>query len=214
LGGKLNAMSYKLPQDLTDAVKTTLDDWRKEGKARRLWAGDASLWTSTDAAQWLGWLNVVDAEVKDADRLEAFAAEIKRAAVTDPGSSLEKMAQTDRFRAVFHGVPTIGGRYSVLSDFGMVPAAATGIAVRSFLERTSEMVRSCVASAPPAENPGVVLGAILGAAARLGRDKLTVIASPAIAALGAWLEQLLAESTGKQGRGISPLDGEPIGAPA
>ena len=115
---------------------------------------------------------------------------------------------------MFHGVPTIGGRYSVLSDFGMVPAAATGIAVRRFLDRTAEMVRSCMASAPPVENPGVVLGAIVGAAARLGRDKLTVIASPGIAALGAWLEQLLAESTGKLGRGIIPVDGEPIGAPA
>src|SRR5204863_430249 len=112
---------------------------------------------------------------------EAGAAE-HFIAVTDPGSSLEKLAQADRFRAVFHGVPTIGGRYSVLSDFGMVPAAATGIAVRRFLEHTAEMVRSCTASAPPVENPGVVLGAILGAAARLGRDKLTVIASPGIAA--------------------------------
>jgi transaldolase/glucose-6-phosphate isomerase len=111
-------------------------------------------------------------------------------------------------------VPTIGGRYSVLSDFGMVPAAASGIAVRPFLERTDVMVRSCAASVPPVENPGVVLGAIIGAAARLGRDKVTVIASPGIAALGAWLEQLLAESTGKQGRGIIPVDGEPIGAPA
>jgi len=116
--------------------------------------------------------------------------------------------------AVFHGDPAIGGRYSVLSDFGMVPAAASGIAVRPFLERTDVMVRSCAASVPPIENPGVVLGAILGTAARLGRDKLTVIASPGIASLGAWLEQLLAESTGKQGRGIIPVDSEPVGAPA
>jgi transaldolase/glucose-6-phosphate isomerase len=96
----------------------------------------------------------------------------------------------------------------------MVPAAASGIAVRPFLERTAAMVRSCAASAPPVENPGIVLGAILGSAARLGRDKLTVIASPGIASLGAWLEQLLAESTGKLGRGIIPVDGEPVGAPA
>src|SRR5437762_8834221 len=135
-------------------------------------------------------------------------------AITDPGSALEKSAQKEKFRAVFHGVPTIGGRYSVLSDFGMVPAAASGIAVRPFLERTAAMVRSCAASAPPVVNPGVVLGAILGSAARLGRDKLTVIASPGLASLGAWLEQLLAESTGKLGRGIVPLDGEPVGAPA
>jgi transaldolase/glucose-6-phosphate isomerase len=96
----------------------------------------------------------------------------------------------------------------------MIPAAASGIAVRPFLERTAAMVRSCAASVPPVENPGIVLGAILGAAAKMGRDKLTVIASAGIAGLGAWLEQLLAESTGKLGRGIVPLDGEPIGAPA
>jgi transaldolase/glucose-6-phosphate isomerase len=135
-------------------------------------------------------------------------------AITDPGSALEESARKEKFHAVCHGLPTIGGRYSVLSDFGMIPAAASGIAVRPFLERTAAMVRSCAASVPPVENPGIVLGAILGAAAKMGRDKLTVIASAGIAGLGAWLEQLLAESTGKLGRGIVPLDGEPIGAPA
>ena len=96
----------------------------------------------------------------------------------------------------------------------MVPAAAIGIDVRTFLERTAEMVRSCSASSPPIENPGVLLGAIIGVAAKQGRDKLTVIASPGIASFGAWLEQLLAESTGKQGRGIIPVDAEPVGTPA
>ncbi|HEY4470756.1 MAG TPA: transaldolase, partial [Stellaceae bacterium] len=143
---------------------------------------------------------------------EAGAAE-HFIAVTDPGSSLEEKARAEKFRAVCHGDPTIGGRYSVLSDFGMVPAAVTGIAVRPFLERTATMVRSCAASVPPIENPGVVLGAIIGAAAIRGRDKVTVIASPGIASVGAWLEQLLAESTGKQGRGVVPVDAEPIGAP-
>src|SRR5712691_5243585 len=130
-------------------------------------------------------------------------------AITDPGSPVEKKARADGFRNVFHGEPTIGGRYSVLSDFGMVPAAAIGIDTPDFLERAAEMVRSCTASAPPIENPGVILGAILGVAARHGRDKLTIITSP-----GAWLEQLLAESTGKLGRGIVPVDAEPVGAPA
>src|SRR5439155_19346216 len=92
-------------------------------------------------------------------------------AITDPGSSLEKAALADGFR-VFHGVPTIGGRYSVLSHFGMVPAAAIGVDVRRFLERTAAMVRSCPASAPAVENPGIVLGTILGAAAAQGRDKV------------------------------------------
>jgi transaldolase/glucose-6-phosphate isomerase len=134
-------------------------------------------------------------------------------AITDPGSSMQQVAERDRFRHVFFGKPSIGGRYSVLSDFGMVPAAAMGLDLSRFLEATSAMVRSCCASAPPAQNPGVVLGAIMGTLARSGRDKVTIVASPAIAGLGAWLEQLLAESTGKQGRGLIPVDGEPLGPP-
>ncbi len=309
LGSKLNAMSWKLPGDLAEGVKAALEDWRSEGKLRRLWAGDAALWTESDEGQWLGWLGIVDAQLKAAGHLEAFAADVRRGgfsdmlllgmggsslgaevlaqsfgnrpgfprlqivdstdpaqlrriestvdlkqtlfivssksgstlepnilkqyfferakaalgdaaaashfvAITDPGSSVEKMARAQGFRQVFHGVATIGGRYSVLSDFGMAPAAAIGVDTGSFLERAAEMVRSCTASAPPNENPGAILGAILGVAAQIGRDKLTIIASPGIAALGAWLEQLLAESTGKLGRGIVPVDAEPVGAPA
>ena len=309
LGTKLNVMTHKLPKELDDAVKAELEDWRKGGKVRRLWGGDASLWTETDEASWLGWLTVVDEELKAIGHLDAFAADVQRAgftdalllgmggsslgpevlaqtfgakagvprlqivdttdpaqlrriessvdlartlfivssksgstlepnilkqyfharaqaalgeaaaarhfiAITDPGSSVEKIAHAEHFRRVFHGVPSIGGRYSVLSDFGMAPAAAIGVDTRSFLERTAEMVRSCAASAPPVENPGVILGAILGLAAKQGRDKLTIIASPGVAALGAWLEQLLAESTGKLGRGIIPVDAEPVGTPA
>jgi transaldolase/glucose-6-phosphate isomerase len=135
-------------------------------------------------------------------------------AITDPGSSLEKVALNEGFRYVFHGLPSIGGRYSVLSHFGMVPAAAIGIDPQAFLESTAEMVRSCTASAPPVENPGVILGAILGTCQRRGRDKVTIIASKGIADFGAWLEQLLAESTGKLGKGIVPVDAEPVGAPA
>jgi transaldolase/glucose-6-phosphate isomerase len=134
-------------------------------------------------------------------------------AVTDPGSELEKVAGRDGFRHVFHGQPSIGGRYSVLSNFGLVPAAAAGIDVADLLDATRTMVRSCAADVPPAENPGVLLGAALGAAARAGRDKVTIVASPGIASLGAWLEQLLAESTGKRGRGLVPVDQEPLGPP-
>jgi transaldolase/glucose-6-phosphate isomerase len=123
------------------------------------------------------------------------------------------VALNESFRCVFHGLPSIGGRYSVLSDFGMVPAAAIGVDVRAFLDSTAEMVRSCAASAPPVENPGVILGAILGTCQRRGRDKVTIIASSGIADFGAWLEQLLAESTGKLGKGIVPVDAEPLGAP-
>jgi transaldolase/glucose-6-phosphate isomerase len=135
-------------------------------------------------------------------------------AITDPGSSLEKAALTEGLRCVFHGLPSIGGRYSVLSDFGMVPAAAIGVDVRAFLESTAEMVRSCAASSPPVENPGVILGAILGTCQRHGRDKVSIVASKGIGDFGAWLEQLLAESTGKLGKGIVPVDAEPLGPPA
>ena len=132
-------------------------------------------------------------------------------AVTDPGSSLERRAKQLGFAHVFHGVPSIGGRYSVLSKFGLVPAAAMGLDVKRLLETTQTMQRACGADVPPAENPGVQLGVAMGVAAtRFGRDKVTIIASPGIADLGAWLEQLLAESTGKQGRGLIPLAGEPL----
>jgi transaldolase/glucose-6-phosphate isomerase len=310
LGPKLNAMSWKLPKALQDGVDAALEDWRREGKVRRLWAGDASLWTETDEARWLGWLTIVDSQLTASGHLDAFAADVKRArftdalllgmggsslgpevlaltlgskpgfprlqivdstdpaqlrrieasidlkktlfivssksgstlepnifkqyffaraaaalgsdeaaaghfvAITDPGSSVEQTARAEGFRQVFHGAPTIGGRYSVLSDFGMAPAAAIGIDPADFLERAAEMARSCSANAPPIENPGVILGAILGVAATHGRDKATIIASSGIAPLGAWLEQLLAESTGKLGRGIIPVDAEPLGAPA
>src|SRR6266403_215269 len=134
-------------------------------------------------------------------------------AVTDPGSKMQHVAENDKFRHIFFGVSSIGGRYSALSNFGMVPAAVMGIDVPKFLSRTEEMVHACGATVPAAENPGVVLGAILGAAANQGRDKVTIISSPGISDLGAWLEQLLAESTGKIGKGIVPVDQERLAKP-
>ncbi|HMF91144.1 MAG TPA: bifunctional transaldolase/phosoglucose isomerase [Candidatus Angelobacter sp.] len=134
-------------------------------------------------------------------------------AITDPGSKMQQVAETGHFRNIFPGVPRIGGRYSALSNFGMVPAAVMGLDVRRFLERTQKMVQACAATVPAAENPGVVLGAILGALANLGRNKVTLVASPGIRDLGAWLEQLLAESTGKQGKGLIPVDREDLGRP-
>ncbi len=123
---------------------------------------------------------------------------------------METVAESDGFRNVFFGDPGIGGRYSVLSNFGMVPAAAMGVDLEQFLHSTSLMVRACAAGTPPSENPGVKLGAVLGIGATTGRDKVTIVASPHIADVGAWLEQLLAESTGKQGHGIVPIDNEPL----
>ena len=129
-------------------------------------------------------------------------------AVTDPGSKMQQVAETDKFWKIFAGVPSIGGRYSALSNFGMVPAAAMGLDVGKFLKGTHEMVSACGANSAADANPGVILGTILGVAANHGRDKITIIASPGVFDLGAWLEQLIAESTGKIGKGIIPVDRE------
>ncbi len=134
-------------------------------------------------------------------------------AITDPGSKLQAEAEKDKFRYIFHGLPSIGGRYSALSNFGIVPPAVMGLDVTKFLDRTEEMVQACVASVPVDKNPGVMLGIVLGTAAKSHRDKVTIITSPAISDLGAWLEQLLAESTGKQGKGLIPVDREQLSSP-
>ncbi|MFI5126960.1 MAG: bifunctional transaldolase/phosoglucose isomerase, partial [Candidatus Acidiferrales bacterium] len=300
--------TYSLPDGLGQAVKQTIDEWTNSGKIRRLWAHDATLWTGTDEAKWLGWLGVTEDQIAHANQLTDVAKDVQaegfthavllgmggsslcpevlsktfgktpgfpdlhvldstdpaqikaiesqidikktlfivssksgttlepnifkqyfferakqasgaeRAgkqfiAITDPGSKLQTVAEGDKFRHIFHGVPSIGGRYSALSDFGLVPGAVMGVDVRKFLDRTEEMVQACASSVPANENPGAVLGAILGVLAKNGRDKVTLITSPGIHDLGAWLEQLLAESTGKQGKGLIPVDREEIGAP-
>ncbi len=307
LGDKLSTMQATLPEKLAGEVKAAMEDWRKHGKVRDLWAHDASLWSGADEAKWLGWLRVVEDRSADLPALQAFQDEIKAegfqhilllgmggsslgpevlaetfgrqagfpellvldstdpaqiaalharvdltktlcivssksggtlepnifkayfwdamqkavgdkagqhfVAVTDPGSKMQRVAEADGFRRVFMGDPAIGGRYSVLSNFGLVPAAAMGLDLHGFLYSAALMMRGCAAGTPPDENPGVQLGVILGTAAKAGRDKVTVIASPGIHDVGAWLEQLLAESTGKQGHGIVPVDSEPLGAP-
>ncbi len=151
--------------------------------------------------------NILMAYFFDRIRDEIGAKQAARhfAAITDPGSELEKFATKAGFRRVYHGRPGIGGRYSALSSFGLVPAAFAGVDVGKLLDSTLEMVEACAPCVPPRDNPGVLLGVVLGQAAVQGRDKVTLILSPAIAALGAWLEQLLAESTGKQGKGIIPV---------
>ncbi|MEA2794285.1 MAG: transaldolase / glucose-6-phosphate isomerase [Bradyrhizobium sp.] len=132
-------------------------------------------------------------------------------AVTDPSSSLEKVATKQGFARIFHGDPSIGGRYSVLSPFGLVPAAAAGIDIGTLLKHTLAMVLSCGPDVPPHENPGVQLGLAMGLAGLEGRDKVTILSSNKIADFGAWAEQLIAESTGKDGKGLIPIDGEPLG---
>ncbi len=134
-------------------------------------------------------------------------------AITDPGSPLEGIAVREHFRQIFPGVRTIGGRYSVLSNVGLVPAALMGVDIARLLDSAELMVHSCAASVPANENPAVRLGATLATLARAGRDKVTLVTSPAIESLGAWLEQLIAESTGKRGRGLIPIDREPLGSP-
>ncbi len=305
---KVGSQTYKLPEDLNKAVQLNVNDWRANGKVRRLWQKDASLWTGTDEGNWLGWLSVVEEEIAQVDALnrvaevvqsegftdilllgmggsslcpevlektfghigshpkmhvldstdpaqvKAFEQQVDLAktlfivssksgttlepnifkqyfyerakqvvgadrvgshfiAITDPGSKMEQVAKADRFRNIFHGLPSIGGRYSALSNFGVVPAAVMGIDVSNFLKRTTEMISACGASVPVTANPGVMLGIVLGTAAKNKRDKVTIITSPGISDLGAWLEQLLAESTGKQGHGIIPVDREALAAP-
>ena len=292
--------------EMKTAFDAEMEVWRKNGRIRRLWAGDKSLWTGTDEDKWVGWLPVVEQELADVERLLGFAEDVKQrgftdlvllgmggsslgpevfgetfgrqagwprfhmldstdptqikaieqavdlsktlfivssksgstlepnifldyfldrvsaecgrdkacenfVAVTDPGSSLERRAKQLGFAHVYYGVPSIGGRYSVLSKFGLLPAAAMGLDIKRLLETSLSMERACGPDVPPQENPGVQLGIALGVAAtRFGRDKVTIIASPGIADLGAWLEQLLAESTGKNGHGLIPLANEPL----
>ena len=134
-------------------------------------------------------------------------------AITDPGTSLEELANARGFRKTFHADPTIGGRYSVLTHFGLVPAALMGIDLERLLGSAAGMMRQCAADIDGSRNPGLVLGAILGQAAVEGRNKLTLLADESVAPFGAWLEQLVAESSGKLGKGILPVQGEQVAGP-
>jgi transaldolase / glucose-6-phosphate isomerase len=147
------------------------------------------------------------------DKLKGARAGENFVAITDPGTSLEKLAREQKFRRIFPGTPDIGGRFSALSNFGMVPAALAGIDIRALLERAERMVHATSLVGSAKENPALVLGAILGEAAKVGRDKATFFLSPGIRTFGDWVEQLIAESTGKEGKGILPVVREVIGGP-
>jgi len=134
-------------------------------------------------------------------------------AITDPGTALAALGEERGFRRVFKNPPEIGGRYSALSYFGLVPAALAGVPIGALLDRAAAMRRGCHTCVPAADNPGAWLGAVLAEAAAAGRDKLTLVLPEAIASLGTWIEHLIAESTGKHGRGILPIEGEPLGPP-
>jgi len=134
-------------------------------------------------------------------------------AITDPGTSLEVLAQNHNFRKIFHADESVGGRYSALTDFGMVPAALLGMDLNQFLDRADWMKSQCGEQVPSARNPGLVLGAVVGEAALEGRDKLTILSDPPLSAFAGWIEQIIAESSGKDGKGILPVPLEPIGDP-
>jgi transaldolase/glucose-6-phosphate isomerase len=134
-------------------------------------------------------------------------------AITDPGTPLEQLAGERRFRRTFLNPPDIGGRYSALTYFGLVPAALIGVDVETLLHRAHRMAEACASCVPALENPAAWLGAILGEGALAGRDKATFVLSPGIASFGLWVEQLIAESTGKEGKGILPVADEPLGPP-
>lgn len=135
-------------------------------------------------------------------------------AITDPGTRMVEMATADKFQRIFLNPSDIGGRYAALSYFGMVPAALMGADIKKLLTRAAEMVSACSTEVRAGMNPGALLGGIMGELAKTGRDKLTIVIDSQIAALGLWIEQLVAESTGKEGKGILPVNAEPLADPA
>lgn len=135
-------------------------------------------------------------------------------AITDPGTSLEKLARDNHFRHIFSNPPDIGGRYSALSFFGLVPGGLIGVDLEQLLSRAQQMMAECGAEHDAQHNPGLWLGAIMGTLSKKGRDKVTFAISPEIYSYGYWVEQLIAESTGKEGRGLLPVEGEVLGVPA
>lgn len=305
-------MTESLGPAEAQAVRAAIDDWQSGGKVKRLWDGDATLWSGQDEGRWLGWLRVIDEPGRrdTIAKLKAIAGDVKTLgvkdvllmgmggsslcpevfkmtfghlagwpelhvldstvpaqvaafrdavdpkstvgivasksggttepnvfrqffqdqiqkalgpepagsrmiAITDPGTKMQKIAEENGFRHVAYGVPSIGGRFSALSNFGLVPAAVMGLDVEDFLRRAGEMVKACGPDVPAEKNPGVRLGCVLGTLAKgFHRDKVTLVASPLIGDLGAWLEQLIAESTGKGGKGLIPVDGEAVGEPS
>lgn len=304
---KVGALSYSLGA-YDEMLKATLSTLKSNKFVTRLWAQDAKLWTAEDEAQWLGWLHIVDEQVKNQAEFDKLAAIVKEKnlshavllgmggsslcvevlrqvfgkqaghpemlvldsvvpaqvetvrkqidpaktlfivssksgsttepnvlcqyfydetkkvvgdkvgehfiAITDPGSSMEKRAKDWNFAHIYAGVPSIGGRFSALSNFGMIPAAVMGLDTKTILANAKSMVEACSATTTPEQNAGVLLGSIMGMLAEEGRDKVTIIASPAIHSLGTWLEQLIAESTGKEDRGIIPVASETLGQPS
>jgi glucose-6-phosphate isomerase len=300
-------MNYRfvLPHDLRGTVDSAAADWQTNNKVGRFWQKDASLWTNDGEEKWLGWIDIVERQQRDAAAFKALAADVKAAgfksvlllgmggsslcpevlavtfgqqagfpalhivdstdpaqvkaardkvdlattlvvvasksgstlepnvlkqyffaemektvgadkagshflAISDPGSKMEQVAKGDKFRHIFYGDPEIGGRYSALSNFGVVAATVAGLDTDRLIAEAAKGVAASKLAV--SDNAAVQLGLILGSAANAGRDKITIFTSPEIYDLGAWMEQLIAESTGKLGKGITPVDREAIGS--
>jgi glucose-6-phosphate isomerase len=297
---------FVLPAELRGAVDKAAADWTENNKVGRFWQKDPGLWTRDGEEKWLGWIDIVEREQKQAVAFASLAADVQTAgfksvlllgmggsslcpevlsvtfgrqpgfpalhivdstnpvqvkdshdrvnlaetlvivasksgstlepnvlkqyffeemkkavgadkagshflAITDPGSKMEQVAKADGFRHIFYGDPQIGGRFSALSNFGVVVAAVTGLDTAKLLSEAAKSVAA--AKLAPPENTAVQLGLLMGLCANSGRDKITIFTSPEIYDLGAWMEQLIAESTGKLGKGVTPVDREAIGAP-
>jgi transaldolase/glucose-6-phosphate isomerase len=210
-------------RDIEDWLDIRVLDSTDPQAVRAAWDGLDPLATLFIAATKSGTTTETQAFLADArervhDALRAHGVRSESpgdfmAAITDPGKSLAAIPHQDEMRGVFLNPPSVGGRYSALSYVGLLPASLAGVDLDPFLASAVAMHGLCTAPDPSA-NPGIALGATLGALATAGRDKLTFVVDPAIGPLGAWLEQLVAESTGKLGRGIVPVDREPLGAPA
>jgi len=192
--------------DSTDP-RAVRDCAREVDPARTLFIVSSKSGTTTEPNDFFRYFWAMVQAVKGKRAGESFIA------ITDPGTPLADLAADRGFRRTFLNPPDIGGRYSALSYFGIVPAALMGIDIGVVLSRAQRMEQSCVPVVPIERNPGVRLGATLAALAKTGRDKVTFVCSPEIGSLGLWLEQLLAESTGKAGTGLIPVASEPLGAP-
>ena len=175
--------------------------------AKTLFVVSSKSGTTTEPSVFYAYFYDLVKKVKGDKAGENFVA------ITDPGTKMEADAKRDGFREVFLNPADIGGRYSALSFFGMVPAALMGLDVKAILDHAEVAAAQCRPEIPIKENPGASLGATLGALAEAGRDKVTLVTPDPLGALGLWIEQIIAESTGKEGKGILPVAGEPIGKP-
>jgi transaldolase/glucose-6-phosphate isomerase len=206
LGDYLEGLDLRILDSTIPAQVAALDEWVDYGKTLFVVASKSG--TTTETLSYLQYFWARAEEEIGEDRARSFIA------ISDPGSHLAELGTAEGFRGVFTTNPNIGGRYSALTQFGLVPAALMGVDLTEFLWEAENMADCCSSAQDLVNNPGAVLGIILGVAALNGQDKLTFIIDEPVAPLGAWLEQLVAESSGKEGKGIVPVADEPLVDPA